>query len=117
MKKLRKNAMKIAELNGWQYQYTDRWTRVETYSKNEVTENSIELKHLFSSFDGLLPLVLECAFSGLIDFEIFSADRKIFVEISECGTIKGENPIKTEEEFIKEIQLLIIQYLEFKNGK
>ena len=97
---LKENALRIAELMEW-------------ISNDEGAENTFV--QVYSSYNGLMPILLECVYSGLLDFEIFSANRKLFVEISECGTVKGEKPIKTEVEFINEIQLLIIKYLELKN--
>lgn len=118
MTKLEKNALRIAELNGWQYQYTDRWTRVETYSKNEVTENSIELKRLFSSYNGLMPIVFECN-RGDSAIKL----KKHFVEFWYLGDNETShyndyrsNYIITEPEFIEAFQLACIKYLELKCG-
>ena len=111
MNNLETNALRIAELMGYKYDYIDKYGE-RRYSNGSPSESEGYLTMWFSSYNGLMPIVFECAFSGLMDFEIFSFDRKIFVEIE---TIDGGNPINTEPEFIKAIQLAVIKYLELKN--
>ena len=123
MNNLETNALRIAELMGWKYQYTDRWSRIETYSKNELTKSSVELKRLFSSYNGLMPIVFECNQSSndiTIDIDcndvVLTQYNSNYKLVCTYG-INGEQTfIKTEETFIKAIQLAVIKYLELKNG-
>ena len=113
MTKLETNALRIAELMGWKYQYTDRWSRIETYSKNELTKSSVELKRLFSSYNGLMPIVFECNKSD-VDYPITMNPYQIKAYPGDGMDIYGYN---TEPEFIEAIQLACIKYLELKNDE
>ena len=123
MNNLETNALRIAELMEWKYQYTDRWSRIETYSKNELTKSSVELKRLFSSYNGLMPIVFECNQSSndiTIDIDcndvVLTQYNSNYKLVCTYGIYGEQTFIKTEETFIEAIQLAVIKYLELKNG-
>ena len=111
MNNLETNALRIAELMGWKYQYTDRWSRIETYSKNKIVKSSVELKRLFSSYNGLMPIVFKCNKSD-VDYPININPHQIKAYPDDALDIYSYD---TEPEFIDAIQECVIKYLELKN--
>ena len=94
----------------------------------DIDINGIEkYKEFFSSYQGLMPIVCECnsVFASNVSHEIEIS--RYFVSIHIADLNQSANVVPeidsssfaynfTEPEFIEAIQLVVIKYLEIKNG-
>lgn len=124
MSKLETNALRIAELMGWIYDYTDQYGE-HRYSKGLPSESEKYLIMRFSSYNGLMPIVFECNKSkdfyypriyinpqGYDTISIFNyCDSQ---ELSDLVANFDYNR-ESEPEFIEALQLACIEYLELRN--
>jgi hypothetical protein len=119
MTNIEQNAMKIAELLGWNPDSKDNNVYniiIENRGYNEwLRQPEYAVVKTFSSYDGLMPIVFECHNSTDYGIVIMSLNVTIYQlhsrhNISESYKIDG-----TEQSFIEAIQNACIKYLELKN--
>lgn len=109
MNNIEQNALRISELK-------------PTFIKNvpmgkSILESNVQCIKIYSSYDGLMPLVFECnSGDSVIIFEKHSI-KFLYLGDNETSHYNDyeSNYIVTEPEFIQAIQLACIKYLELKN--
>ena len=116
MSNIESNAIKIAELLGYELVPSLLGTEVYYHLGDSFTQN--EVNRLFSSYNGLMPIVFECRRTGSKYFisignDYIALDSHISGWINETTVVYNRD---SETEFIKAIQLACIKYLELKNG-
>ena len=116
MNKAEQNAIKIAELLGYELVPSLLGTEVYYHSGDSFTQN--EVRRLFSSYNGLIPIVFECRRTDSKYFisignDYIALDSHINGWINETSVTYNRN---SEPELIEAIQLACIKYLELKNG-
>ena len=95
MDKIESNALKIAELKGWKFDYTD-WEGNDRYSKNgSPSESKYWLITVYSSYNVLMQIIES--------------------EISEYELKAIHFELKTDS-LLEAVQNFVIRYLELKNG-
>ena len=117
MNNLERNAIKIAELKGYQ----DPNTEIE----NAVIITPTVMEN-FMRYNGLMPIVFECnsVFASNVSHEIEISRYFVRIHIADLNQSADFVPeidsysfdYNTEPEFIEAIQLAVIKYLELKNG-
>jgi hypothetical protein len=116
MNKVEQNAIKIAELLGYELVPSLLGTEVYFHVGDSFTQK--EVKRLFSSYQGLMPIVFEC--NNNTDCEIQIESNQIdFWGINNGLTQSPYDKVfqyTTESGFVEAIQLACIKYLELKNG-
>ena len=112
--KVESNAIKIAELLGYELVPSLLGTGVYYHLGDRFTQN--EVNRLFSSYQGLMPIVFECnrtdEYGITINWSVRLIDKtngKTLLYFFKVG-------LNTESEFIEAIQEACIKYLELKNG-
>ena len=110
MKTIEKNALRIAELMGWNIFHDDTPHSVQLLVKENIYADYEETISDFSSYNGLMPIVFECNKSD-IDYPISMNPYQVKAYPGDGMDIYGYN---TEPEFIEAIQLACIKYLELK---
>ena len=118
MTKLETNALRIAELKGYQ----DPNTEIE----NAVIITPTVMEN-FMRYNGLMPIVFECnsVFASNVSHEIEISRYFVRIHIADLNQSADVVPeidsysfdYNTEPEFIEALQLACIKYLELKNGK
>ena len=125
MNKLETNALRIAELMGYKYDYIDKYGE-RRYSNGSPSESEGYLTMWFSSYNGLMPIVFECngVFASNVSHEIEISRYFVRIHIADLNQPADVVPeidsysfdYTTEPEFIEALQLACIKYLELKNG-
>ena len=116
MDKIESNAIRIAELLGYELVPSLLGTEIYYHLGDRFTQN--EVKRLFSSYDGLMSIVFESRRTGSKYFisignDYIALDSHISRWINEESVVYNRD---SEPEFIQAIQLACIKYLELKNG-
>ena len=113
MTKLETNALRIAELKGYQEPNTE--------IENAVIITPTVMEN-FMRYNGLMPIVFECNKSELdVTIDISMNDvvvtqyKSNYKNIFTYGIYQENEFIKSENTFIEAIQLACIKYLELKN--
>lgn len=119
MTKLQTNALRIAELMGWKYNpiFKQNTLDCNTYFADAVKISSNEeLVELFSSYNGLMPIVFECnsksPYGDIFNISIYYDSVVIYINFERDSSYYYE----TEPKFIEALQLACIKYLEIKHG-
>ena len=112
MNNLQTNALRIAELMGYEQSKAEH-----VLIRHRVGHNKKEILDVFSSYQGLMPIVFECNnshFSVIQVAHLYRRNYILFVDVNDCTS---NDPVyyETEPEFIEAIQLAVIKYLEIKN--
>jgi hypothetical protein len=108
MDKVEQNALRIAELLGYELVPSPLGTGVYFHLGDRFTQN--EIRRLYSSYQGLMPIVFECNNDTYMEMSIYPASIQLHHDrIFIFDIIDKSNPIEA-------IQLACIKYLELKNG-
>ena len=90
MDKIRKNALRIAELDGWELSNIDR-----KLIRNNLFENKSKVISYYSEYDGLMQIIE----SEISEYEL----KNVHFELENTGLLEA-------------VQKYVIRYLELKNG-
>ncbi len=125
MNKLQTNALRIAELMGYEQSKAEH-----VLIRHRVGHNKNEILDVFSSYDGLMPIMFEIYASQHFTINIYNWVGRCILLAHNSNTTPnwGQEPLNgnyrydfdrdiTENEFIEGLQTVIIKYLEQKNGK
>ena len=119
MNNLQTNALRIAELMGYEQSKAEH-----VLIRHRVGHNKKEILDVFSSYNGLMPIVFECngVFASNVSHEIGISRYFVSIHIADLNQSADVVPeidsfdYNTEPEFIEALQLACIKYLELKNG-
>ena len=117
MKTFQTNALRIAELMGWKYNPIFKQSTLDcnTYFTDAVKISSNEeLIELFSSYNGLMPIVFKC--NADINYRIHIYEECVIFSTADGEMLLPKLKYELEHEFIEALQLAVIKYLELKNG-
>ena len=127
MNNLETNALRIAGLMGWRYNpiFQQNTLDCNTYFADAVKISSNdELIELYSSYNGLMPIVFECntgdnLFAIRFDedkVDLLRNNKRIEFDPSDGGLYQVDYEEEPNENFfIEALQLAVIKYLELKN--
>ena len=110
MNNLKTNALRIAELLGYEQSKVEH-----VLIRHRVGHNKKEILEEYYSYNGLMPIVFECNYvQDDLDIEIVIYGSGLDVHLNDEDILI--TTFDTKEGFIESLQLAVIKYLELKNG-
>ena len=109
MTKLETNALRIAELKGYQQSKAEH-----VLIRHRVGHNKKEILEEYYSYNGLMPIVFEC--NADINYRIHIYEECVIFSTADGEMLLPKLKYELEPEFIESLQLAVIKYLELKNG-